>query len=158
MVSGAVPSSLRHDPSIVRSLPAPAMGSSVLGAWRRIGCGRQKGCSERYSAAHWRGGTLVGSYTSGDGFYCVVHMTRISQGAKKLTEIVYRPSPPLFLFRSIALSRRGLPWPARTSQKSRPDGRSSTRKSSARHGKSLQGDRDRSIGGFLLPKFNGCHV
>jgi hypothetical protein len=29
-------------------------------------------------------------------------------------------------------------------------------KSSARHGKSLQGDRDMSIGGFLLPKFNGC--
>ena len=26
----------------------------------------------------------MGSYTSGDGFYCVVQMTRISQGAKKL--------------------------------------------------------------------------
>ena len=108
MVSGAVPSSLRHDPSIVRSLPAPAMGSSVLGAWRRIGCGRQKGCSESYSAAHRRGATLVGSYTSGDGFYCVVQMTRISQDAKKLNRNVYRPSPPLLLFRSIALSRRGL--------------------------------------------------
>ena len=31
-----------------------------------------KGYRESYSAAHRRGANPVGSYTSGDGFYCVV--------------------------------------------------------------------------------------
>src|ERR1700688_733916 len=84
MVSGAVPSSLRHDPNLVRSLSAAAMGSSVLGAWRGIGCGRQKAWRDSCSAARRRGANLVGSYTSGDGFYCVVQMTLIILGTKSL--------------------------------------------------------------------------
>src|ERR1700757_2892942 len=84
MVSGAVPSSLRHDPNIVRSLSAAAMGSSVLGAWRGIGCGRQKAWSASCIAAHRRGAILVGSCTSGDGLYRVVQMTLIILGAKSL--------------------------------------------------------------------------